>query len=389
MPLMQHLSTPRYMRSMATDKQQTPAPGEREADGQQTDRNAPTQVGQVIQELGRLTRRLPTTRTRRTNLHQRHHHAPPREQLVALIDALGDPEHPDHGNAVDLLVEIGPPVVPALNEALNPQRPWLTAYRAAEALGRIGDGRAVGPLIQALRHPNSNVRWNAVRALSQVGDVRAILELRRVAQEDHGRTSWGEAVAGAAQSTLDQMQSKSVWGQSIELIKTAVTCVLMILSLIFAFSVISTLRNELDSMGRILPGEVVENVRTPLPTATVAPTSTPAATVEPTPEAANALPAVLTGTVLQTSNVRPFPATNNQPIGQLREGDEVIFLARTADGNWYRVRLGTRVSDASTINNPDGSGSGWVNRLLLSSPDGDVPVETVTAAPGTAATPAP
>ena len=66
-----------------------------------------------------------------------------------------------HRNTVDPRITI---VVPALNEALNPHRPWLSAYRAAEALGQIGDGRAAGPLLDALRHPNSNVRWSAVRA---------------------------------------------------------------------------------------------------------------------------------------------------------------------------------------------------------------------------------
>ena len=29
--------------------------------------------------------------------------------------------------------------MPALNEALSANRPWLTSYRAAEALGQIGD----------------------------------------------------------------------------------------------------------------------------------------------------------------------------------------------------------------------------------------------------------
>jgi hypothetical protein len=338
-----------------------------------------------MQELGRLTQRLPTTRYRRLQPRARSGPPPSREQLAGLIGALGDPQHPDHAGAVDALVEIGPAAVLALNEALDPRLSWLTAYRAAEALGRIGDGRATGPLIQALHHSNSNVRWNAVHALSQVGDVRAIFELRRLAQDDHGRTSWGESVAGAAQSTLDQIQAKGVWGQGIELVKTAITCVLMILSLILAFSVVTTLRSELDQVGQVPPGVVAPNLRTSLPSATdeaaapgvSVPVSEPEPTTPPeTPTVVSGSP--VSGTVLLTANVRPFPSINNQPIGQVRQDDEIFFLSRTADGQWYRIRLGEQFSNTSSINNPDGSATGWVNNALLSEPEGLVPVEEVS-----------
>jgi hypothetical protein len=66
------------------------------------------------------------------------------------------------------------------------------------------------------------------------------------------------------------------------------------------------------------------------------------------------------------------------------EGDQVIFLAATADRNWYRVRLGEQHASASQINSLDGSG--WINRSLLSEPRGDLPVEeppTETPAPST------
>src|SRR5438876_475726 len=91
-----------------------------------------------------------------------------------------------------------------------------------------GAGRAEEALLDALHHPNSNVRWSAVRALAVVGDARALLELWRVAREDHSKTSWGESVAGAAQSVLDQMQSRHMILRGIDLIKTAVACVVML-----------------------------------------------------------------------------------------------------------------------------------------------------------------
>ncbi len=51
-------------------------------------------------------------------------------------------------------------------------------WKAAEALGKIGDARAVESLIQALgdktSYQNSYVRWKAAEALGKIGDVRAV-----------------------------------------------------------------------------------------------------------------------------------------------------------------------------------------------------------------------
>jgi len=369
---------------MTTDRQES-----RETDETPRPSGGTTQVGQVIAGLERLTRRLPATRPRRPRPYRPHRPAPPRDQIDSLVAALGDAAHPLHASAVDELVEIGPPALPAICAALGPSVPWLTAYRAAEAAGRIGDGRAAGALIQALRHPNSNVRWSAVRALTQVGDVRAALELRRVASSDQGRTSWGEPVAGAAQSALEQLGQRSVWGQSLELIKTAVTSVLMILALTLAFSVVTTLREELDSFGRIIPGQTripQFTLPTVAPTA-AAPTAAPgsgapdATAVAPTAEVAPppelATTSALTATVLQVGNVRPFPGTNNQPLGQLQAGQGVEILGQNENGQWFLVRL---PADAgASIDNPDGSGTGWINRSLVTTVE--EPPPQVTPAP--------
>jgi len=48
---------------------------------------------------------------------------------------------------------------------------------AIEALGRIGDSRAVEPLIAALKDEDVNVRWPAARALGEIKDTRAIKPL--------------------------------------------------------------------------------------------------------------------------------------------------------------------------------------------------------------------
>lgn len=337
-------------------------------DGEQTG------VGQVVQGLARVTRQLPTPQERRTAATVAT--SAQRERIALLVGALGDPEHPLHQNAVDDLVALGESAVPALNEALRPTRPWLTSYRAAEALGQIGDGRAAGPLMEALRHPNSNVRWSAIRALASVGDARALIELRRVARDDRGKTSWGEPVAGAAQSALDQMQSRNLLLRGADLIKTAVACVLMLVSLIVAYSVVTSLRAELAQVGRLPDdaGAPVAIVSTALPTETPAPTDVPQPTAAaPTPGPAATPAAALTGEVITSGNVRAQPVRGDNVIGAVSEGDEVIFVAATDDGEWFRVRLGERRAAGSRISSPDETG--WVARTLITEPPAGVPVE--------------
>lgn len=337
-------------------------------------REEETQVGQIVRDLARPTRSLPAAPPSRRAAVQAAH-AALRERITTLILALGDPSHPLHHQALDDLVAIGAPAVPALNEALNPHRPWLTAYRAAEALGQIGDGRAAGPLLEALRHPNSNVRWSAVRALAEVGDARALLDLRRVAREDHSKTSWGESVAGAAQSVLGQMQSHNMILRGADLIKTAVACVVMLVSLILAWSVVTNLRTELREIGR---GPVAAGVVTPLePTAlpTDASLDQGAVATAPAAEPTVAATAAISGTVLTTGNVRAQPSIRGDRVGGVSEGDEVLFVSVSPDRRWYRIKLGDHRAASSQIDSPDGSG--WVSSILLSPPTGDVAVEQV------------
>ena len=51
---------------------------------------------------------------------------------------------------------------------------WETRYRAAEALGRIADEKAVQPLIQGLRDNRDHVRYMAAKGLSDLGDSDAV-----------------------------------------------------------------------------------------------------------------------------------------------------------------------------------------------------------------------
>ncbi len=295
-----------------------------------------TQVGQVMQTLSRATRQLtaqaPAPSKRAV---AQAANAALRDRIASLIVALGDPHNPLHHQAVDDLMAIGAPAVPALNDALSPNSPRLTAYRAAETLGQIGDGRAAGALLEALRHPNSNVRWSAVRALAVVGDARALLELRRVARDDQSKTSWGESVGGTAQSVLDQMQSHNMILRGADLIKTAVACVLMLVALILAWSIVNALRTELRAgwprdhasrHRRAARADGAGNRRGRRGSGRGCADSRADRRV-----ALRAQQWLISGTALFTGNVRALPSTSGQRVGGISEGDEIIFLATTPD----------------------------------------------------------
>jgi hypothetical protein len=68
----------------------------------------------------------------------------------------------------------------AMLEHENPGRRW----KAAESLARMGDPRAVGPLITALSDEDWRVRQKTAWALGYLGDPAAIPALRRAYRDD-------------------------------------------------------------------------------------------------------------------------------------------------------------------------------------------------------------
>ena len=315
------------------------------------------------------------------------------DRIRELISALGDPNHPQHAQAVSELVAIGPRAVGPLGAALSPDRPWLTSYRAAEALAQIGDGRASGALISALRHPNSNVRWSVVRALAEVGDTRTLWALRRVAHEDRGKTSWGESVADTAQFALDRLQSHSALLRFTEPVKTALMFVAMFAALLFAVdraqAVVSELRRDVPAPNvqfsppkpTAVAGSNGAKAPAPAPApATPTPTSAPPSATPtsapppatPTPVPAAAPPASPppngpVGTVrLRAANVRSAPSLGNNVVGYVYAGDDIVFLG--SSGDWFLIRLGDKKSNRSRIRGDQG----WVSRVAVNAPP-DVP----------------
>lgn len=324
--------------------------------------NARTRFGQIAAGLNRVTRQIQST----VSLQRRTPASPRLEsRLTILIGALGDPHHPLHQRASADLLALGEAAVAPLCTVLRAESDWLRVFRAAEILGQLGDARAVDALLGTLNHPNSNARWSAVRALAAIGDARALLALRRLARDDRGKTSWGESVAGAAQSAIDQLQSRDVLALGLDLLQTAIACVVMIIAVNFSAGIVANVQAELDAIGRVDPAALAPAA--PL-VRTVEPVSAPPAGERPTVAAP-----VTTGTIIADGPVRAAAAIEAQPVGALFAGDTIRFEATSPDGLWFRVRLIDRVTADSRIESADGSA--WIEQALVEAPTAALPVE--------------
>jgi HEAT repeat protein len=90
-----------------------------------------------------------------------------------LVEALGDFDKAVREQATLALVSVGKAAVESLTVAMKDPK-WETRYRAAEALGRIADEKAVKPLIQGLKDNRDHVRYMAAKGLRELGDSDAI-----------------------------------------------------------------------------------------------------------------------------------------------------------------------------------------------------------------------
>jgi len=105
--------------------------------------------------------------------------------VPSLIAALRDKDEAVCANAATALGQLGSAqaVEPLVSLLLTRKEEPAARMRAAEALGRLGDRRAVGPLIAALRDAEQNVRWSAVQALGQLRDEQAIEPLLALCED--------------------------------------------------------------------------------------------------------------------------------------------------------------------------------------------------------------
>ena len=120
------------------------------------------------------------------------------DDLERLIKKLNSNNLAVRRSAADALRQIGTPAVVTLLELLNDTKE-IVVQSAAYALGRIGDPRAVEPLMKKLGDKDQEVRLFAGYALDEIGDAerRQIADTlpspdRVVSSMDQGDVSPGE-----------------------------------------------------------------------------------------------------------------------------------------------------------------------------------------------------
>jgi HEAT repeat protein len=136
--------------------------------------------------------------------------------LKALERALGDSEHEVRAAAVAALGRLGDKSqVAAIAARLDDDKEHVAVReQAAQVLARIGDPRAVIPLIGALGNGSREVRRAALEALGQLGDERAAAAMIRLLRADQP----DEVRAQAAQS-LGRLRSRSAIAPLADLVE--------------------------------------------------------------------------------------------------------------------------------------------------------------------------
>jgi|GEM_PF-2074041 len=115
-----------------------------------------------------------------------------------LIIWLQDPDVEVRGNAAHVLGKIGDaraiePLILALKDEKD-EDGWVSSW-AAYALGNIGDDRAVEPLLIALKDKDESTRALAARALGEIGETRAVEPLILALKDENSAVRFQTAEA--------------------------------------------------------------------------------------------------------------------------------------------------------------------------------------------------
>ena len=124
------------------------------------------------------------------------------ESAAEALDKLGWKPKDDIEKAIyfiakkrwDECVELDKPAVEPLIVTLKENKHRAIRKKSAEALGKIGDTRAIKPLINALMDKQSDVQRFAAEALGKIGDTRAIKPLINALRDSNVRLTAGEAL---------------------------------------------------------------------------------------------------------------------------------------------------------------------------------------------------
>ncbi|MFZ1127770.1 HEAT repeat domain-containing protein [Methanoregula sp.] len=101
-----------------------------------------------------------------------------------LIEAFGDLDKSVRQQAILALVATGKAATEPLADAMKDPK-WETRYRAAEALGKLADEKAIKPLVQGLRDNRDHVRYMAAKGLTDLKDSTAIDPLIILLKDDN------------------------------------------------------------------------------------------------------------------------------------------------------------------------------------------------------------
>jgi hypothetical protein len=117
-----------------------------------------------------------------------------RRDFQGLIRALRHRDPDAQWQASGALAELGTEGMDQLLSGLRTRNKDIR-LGIIEALGQIGDSRALGPLISLLADSNNEIRWEAALALGEIGDIRAVDPLKEALHDPDRYVRYGSAVA--------------------------------------------------------------------------------------------------------------------------------------------------------------------------------------------------
>lgn len=130
---------------------------------------------------------------------------PDESEVIRKIASFSNDSVEVRRNAVASLVKMGSPAVEHLTAALGDEDD-LVRWHAAETLGKIGDERAVDPLISMLKDENSSISRSAVKALADIGGP-AVAPLIAALQDEDPLVRWNanEALTAIGDTAVEPL----------------------------------------------------------------------------------------------------------------------------------------------------------------------------------------